>query len=266
MTPGTQNAPQGQSLDSDELILNSFRRWGHEEAQLDPLGRLLPRPHPELAVGGPVAERARAIYCGSIGVEFMHMPFPERVRWIQERMEAPPAPVDRARILERLISSDIFEKLLQTRYMGAKRFSLEGSNALIPLLDEVLQRAGDAGATQAVLAMSHRGRLNVLHHTVCVPAEKVIAGFEDHDPRSVLGSGDVKYHLGATGDFVCRGGATLRVHLVSNPSHLEAVNPVAMGRARAKQARLGDSGPREILPIVVHGDAAFAGQGVRRRR
>lgn len=247
---------------SDELVLNSFRRWGHLQARLDPLGRLEPQAHPELEASGRAAERARAIYCGSIGVEFMHIPVLERVRWIQERMEGPAPEVDQTRVLERLVSADIFEKLLQTRYVGAKRFSLEGSTALIPLLDEILLGAVDRGARQALLAMSHRGRLNVLHHTVGVPAEKVIAGFEDHDPRSVLGSGDVKYHLGATGDFIGRGGRALRVHLASNPSHLEAVNPVAMGRTRAKQARAGRAGPREVLPIVVHGDAAFAGQGV----
>src|SRR4029077_9438314 len=172
-----------------------------------------------------------------------------------------PAP-DRAYILERLIRAELFEQVLQARYLGSKRFSLEGGTALIPLLDRVLDAAAQAGAEQIVIGMSHRGRLNVMLHIASKRAADIFAGFEDVDPRSVLGSGDVKYHVGATGEYRTPDGARLAVHLVSNPSHLEAVDPVAMGRARAKQSRIGPGGRAKILCIVLHGDAAFAGQGI----
>ncbi len=148
------------------------------------------------------------------------------------------------------------------RYIGTKRYSLEGNTALIPLLDEMLNSAAGYGAEQAVLAMSHRGRLNVIINIVNRPAAEVFAGFEDVDPRSVLGGGDVKYHIGATGVYTGVNGRPVRIHLVSNPSHLEAVDPVALGRARAKQTRLGRDGKVKVLPILMHGDSAFAGQGI----
>ena len=166
-------------------------------------------------------------------------------------------------ILERLIRAELFEQVLQARYLGSKRFSLEGVTAVIPLLDRVLSAAAAAGAEQVVLGMSHRGRLNVMAHIAGQRAADIFAGFEDVDPRSVLGSGDVKYHVGATGEYRTREGRKLSVHLASNPSHLEAVDPVVVGRARAKQTRAGNpGGVKKILPIVLHGDAAFAGQGV----
>ena len=152
---------------------------------------------------------------------------------------------DRAYILERLIRAELFEQVLQARYLGSKRFSLEGVTALIPLLDRVLEAAAQAGGEQIVLGMSHRGRLNVMAHIAGQRAADIFAGFEDVDPRSVLGSGDVKYHVGATGEYRTRDGRKLSVHLASNPSHLEAVDPVAIGRARAKQARIGERQPRE---------------------
>jgi 2-oxoglutarate dehydrogenase E1 component len=155
----------------------------------------------------------------------------------------------------------VFEQVLQSRYPGTKRFSLEGAIALLPLLDQALDTAGQLGAEQVVLAMSHRGRLNVMAFVVGKSPMDIFARFEDIDPRRVLGGGDVKYHLGATGDYQTAHGQTLHIHLVSNPSHLEAVDPVALGRARAKQTRLGEEGRRRVLPILLHGDAAFAGQG-----
>jgi 2-oxoglutarate dehydrogenase E1 component len=252
--------------DQQSRVWDAFRRWGYLQANLDPLGDLQPVELPELDVQGAEADAARKIYCGSIGAEFMHIPDPERRRWIEERMESEAPEPDRAqnqkRILDALVRADIFEQVLQTRYLGTKRYSLEGETALLPLLDAILNAASEHDAQQAVLAMSHRGRLNVMVHVVGRPAAEVFARFEDVDPRSVLGGGDVKYHMGATGEYAAANGRKVEIHLVSNPSHLEAVDPVAIGRARAKQTRIGAGGEQAIVPVVMHGDAAFAGQGV----
>ncbi len=246
-----------------ERIFDAFRRWGYLECNLDPLGFLKPLQVAELEeYEGDAAREAREFYCGTIGADFMHLAQRERREWIARRMETPAPAVDRKRILERLVRADLFEQVLQARYLGSKRFSLEGVTALIPLLDEVLDRAGAEGAIESVIAMSHRGRLNVMAHIACKPTHEVFGGFEDVDPRSVLGAGDVKYHVGATGHYKTSGGITIGIHLVSNPSHLEAVDPIAIGRARAKQMRLGKDSTNKIVPIVLHGDAAFAGQGV----
>jgi 2-oxoglutarate dehydrogenase E1 component len=248
----------------EQQILDTYRRWGYLAADLDPLGHLEPFDHPELSRKGKTAERARRIYCGAIGAEFMHLPEPERREWVAGRMEsdAPAlAETERQRLLELLARADLFEQVLQSRYLGTKRFSVEGNTALLPLLETMLAAAAADGAVQAVLAMSHRGRLSVMVNSVGRPAAEVFAGFEDVDPRSVLGSGDVKYHMGATGTRETAGGR-IHIHLVSNPSHLEAVDPVALGRTRAKQARLGDNGQSKVVPIILHGDGAFAGQGV----
>ncbi len=242
---------------------DAFRRWGYLQAQLDPLGQLLaPQPIDDLLLDGPDAEAARAIYCGSIGVEFMHMPDAERRRWVAEHMEGKQESMDPQHTLQLLVRADIFEQTIQARYMGTKRFSLEGVTALIPFLDELLNRAGTLGAERSLMAMSHRGRLNVMVNTLGKSAADIFSRFEDVDPRSILGGGDVKYHTGATGDFVTRNGKTIALHLVSNPSHLEAVDPVALGRAYAWQTRCGADGRERVLPIVIHGDAAFAGQGI----
>jgi 2-oxoglutarate dehydrogenase E1 component len=250
------------AVEAPERVWESFRRWGYLQADLDPLGDLAPVAMSELEVSGPDAERARRCYCGSIGAEFMHIPERERRLWIQERMESEAPEPDRRRILELLIGAEIFEQVLQTRYLGTKRYSLEGEAALLPLLDAILSAAAEQGAEKAMLAMSHRGRLNVMVHTVGRAAAEVFARFEDVDPRSILGGGDVKYHMGATGDFCASNGKKVEMHLVSNPSHLEAVDPVVMGRTRAKQMRRGAAGQRQVVPITVHGDAAFAGQGI----
>ena len=255
-------AESAASKEAQERVWESFRRWGYLQANIDPLGDLEPAPMPELDVSGPDADAARRVYCGSIGAEFMHIPDRDRRQWVQERMEAEAAEPDRARILDLLIRADIFEQVLQTRYLGTKRYSLEGESSLIPLLDSILSAAAEQGAEKAMLAMSHRGRLNVMVHIVGRAAAEVIARFEDVDPRSTLGSGDVKYHMGATGTFHAANGRQLGMHLVSNPSHLEAVDPVVIGRTRAKQMRRGDSGRRLVVPIMMHGDAAFAGQGI----
>jgi 2-oxoglutarate dehydrogenase E1 component len=241
---------------------DAFRRWGYLDANLDTLGRLLPIHHPDLDRSGDDADRLRGLYCGSIGVEFMHMPDPERCRWIAGRMESPAPEPDHRAILKRLVEAETFERVLQARYVGAKRYSLEGATALIPLLDEIAAGSIAHEARQLLIAMSHRGRLNVVRHIVGRSAADIFAGFEDVDPRSVLGGGDVKYHLGATGEYRGRDGGSVRVFLVSNPSHLEAVDPVAMGRVRAKQDRPGGGGADAVIPVVLHGDAAFAGQGI----
>jgi 2-oxoglutarate dehydrogenase E1 component len=245
-----------------ERVFGLFRQFGYLEAELNPLGLLPPQPHPELQIDSEAAREARRIYCGSVGVEFMHIADSERRRWIQERMEAEPAEVDRKRALDLLMRADLFEQTLQQRYLGNKRFSLEGNTSLLPAVDEILDVAGEHGALELVMGMSHRGRLNVIIHVARRPPEQVFAEFEDVDPRSVLGSGDVKYHIGATGEYVTKSGKNIHIHLASNPSHLEAVDPVTVGRTRAKQDRSGEGGRAKYLPLLVHGDAAFAGQGI----
>ena len=246
-----------------ERVFDSFRRWGYLQAQLDPLGQYLSSvPVPELDIQGEAADQARRIYSGTVGAEFMHIPDPERRRWIQERLESHPEPVDRQHILELLVKADAFEQVIQSRYLGTKRFSLEGVTGLIPFLDETLQRASDHDAAQIVFAMAHRGRLSVMVNIMGKAPSDIFAKFEDVDPRSVLGGGDVKYHIGATGVFQAKNGRSLNIHLVSNPSHLEVVAPVALGRTRAKQYHFAEDGTDKVVPIIMHGDAAFAGQGV----
>jgi 2-oxoglutarate dehydrogenase E1 component len=239
--------------------LDAFRRWGYLQAAVDPLGRLPPFRHPELDGAGPEAESARRVYCGPIGAEFMHLPDPDRCAWVAGRMEGDPPRIDRDRILDLLIRADTFEQVLQRRYLGTKRYSVEGATALLPLLDVALRRATGSGARRAVMGMTHRGRLNVMTNLLGIDPVDLFAQFEDVDPQSVLGGGDVKYHLGATGTYTSPEGKTLPVALVPNPSHLEAVDPVVLGLARAERDRLSGA---DVLTVLVHGDAAFAGQGI----
>ncbi|HEX8924270.1 MAG TPA: 2-oxoglutarate dehydrogenase E1 component [Terriglobales bacterium] len=255
------SAEVSNEADQRERIFEVFRRLGHLQAKLDPLGRFPTVQHAELNLSGPAADEARGVYCGPIGAEFMHIPDVERREWIQQRLEAPAPNFDANQILRGLTAADVFEQMLQTLYIGTKRFSLEGNTVLIPLLDEILATGARLGAEECVMAMSHRGRLNVVAQTVGRPMADIFAGFEDVDPRSVLGGGDVKYHQGATG-YRDIGGKRMRIHLVSNPSHLEAVDPVCLGRVRAKQTRRGKEGKQQTLPIIMHGDSAFAGQGI----
>jgi 2-oxoglutarate dehydrogenase E1 component len=264
----TENLPLHRHSDNllisqRDQVFESVRRWGYLQAKLDPLGQYLqPEPLPELHFEGEDAEEARGYYCGSVGVEFMHLPDPAKREWIQERMEQPAPKFNQQQILERLTQADLFEQVIQSRYLGTKRFSLEGVTVLIPFLDEVLNRAAEHGAEKSVMGMSHRGRLNVMANTFGKSPVAIFSKFEDANPRSILGGGDVKYHVGATGQFLTRTGINMGLHLVSNPSHLEAVDPVAMGRARAQQVRIGDDGQTKVLPVLIHGDAAFAGQGI----
>ncbi len=278
-----------ESSASREAVFDIFRRWGYLQATLDPLGQYLPpEPFPTSAPesgspdsalagwggDGPDAQEARRYYCGSIGAEFMHIPSPEKRAWLQQRLEDPshldagpgPGLIDQKRILSDLIRADLFEQVIQQRYLGTKRFSLEGLTVLIPFLDQLFTTAAENGVTRSVFAMSHRGRLNVMVNTVGRKSKEIFSKFEDVNPETTMGGGDVKYHMGATGDFTTANGKTVALHLASNPSHLEAADPVIMGRARARQDRAlasGDpTGPKQILPMIIHGDAAFAGQGI----
>jgi 2-oxoglutarate dehydrogenase E1 component len=247
----------------DDNVIDAFRRWGYLQASLDPLGQYLqPQMVPELEANGPIADRARRLYCGTTGIEFMHIRDRAKRRWVEERFEREEPAPDRRHILDLLVRADSFEQVLQARYPGTKRFSLEGVTALIPFLDALLHCAVSRGMQQAVLAMSHRGRLNVMANIIGIAPATIFSKFEDTDPRSVLGSGDVKYHLGATGQWKDASGSQVDLHLVSNPSHLEAVDPVAMGRTRAKQMRVGSESEDRVLAVLIHGDAALAGQGM----
>src|SRR5215470_6853267 len=180
MATSTRNAAQetdSETIDKyeRERVFNLFRLWGYLEAELNPLGLLPPQPHPDLAIDNEFAREARRIYCGSVGVESMHIVDPERRQWIQERIEAEPAAVDQDRALDLLIRGDLFEQTLQSRYLGTKRFSLEGSTSLLPAVDEILDVAGGHGTVELVMGMSHRGRLNVIVHVAKRPAEQVYA-------------------------------------------------------------------------------------------
>ena len=246
-----------------EAVFDTFRRWGFLQASLDPLGQYLPaEPFPTTVPNSEIAREARRYYCGSIAAEFMHIYGGEQRLWLQEQLEQDAPPSNQRRTLSSLIRAEVFEQVIQARYLGTKRFSIEGLTALIPCLEQMLTVSATTGVTKAMLAMSHRGRLNVMTNIVGRSAGEIFTKFEDVDPRSTLGGGDVKYHVGATGTFTTPTGQTIALHLASNPSHLEAVDPVVLGRARAKQVRLGKDGRHAVLPIIMHGDAAFAGQGI----
>ncbi len=208
----------------------------------------------------------RDAYCRTVGIEYMHIQDTEEQRWIQSKVEgAHPTFSKEAkhRILERLNAAEAFEKFLATKYVGTKRFGLEGSESAIPILDEVISAAADAGLDSAVLGMAHRGRLNVLSNIIGKSYDAIFREFEGHlDPASVQGSGDVKYHLGATGKYVSPSGADIMLELAANPSHLETVDPIVEGMVRARQDQVDPPGSYPVLPILIHGDAAFAGQGV----
>ncbi len=259
----TLTAPAAGVQDREQ-IFDTFRRWGYLQATLDPLGQFLPpEPFPiSTTPEGDIAAEARSFYCGNFAIEFMHIPSLEQRQWLQDQIERPAPKPDQKRVLAQLLRADLFEQVIQQRYLGTKRFSLEGLTVLIPFLDQLFATASAAGVTRSIIAMAHRGRLNVMTNTIGRSPSEIFARFEDVDPRTVLGGGDVKYHMGATGDYTSPTGQTIALHLASNPSHLEAVNPVAMGRARAWQIRIGEEGKQHVLPIILHGDAAFAGQGI----
>ncbi|HEX4980417.1 MAG TPA: multifunctional oxoglutarate decarboxylase/oxoglutarate dehydrogenase thiamine pyrophosphate-binding subunit/dihydrolipoyllysine-residue succinyltransferase subunit, partial [Ilumatobacteraceae bacterium] len=208
----------------------------------------------------------RDAYCRTIGVEYMHIQETDEQHWIQSRVEGaqPIVPKEQKdRILERLNAAEAFEKFLATKYVGTKRFGIEGAESAIPILDEIISGAADAGLDSCVIGMAHRGRLNVLSNIMGKSYEAIFSEFEGHvDPTTVQGSGDVKYHLGATGKYVSPAGADIRLELAANPSHLETVNPIVMGIVRATQDQIDPPGSYPSLSLLIHGDAAFAGQGI----
>ena len=278
-------------------LINAYRVRGHLIADFDPLGseavyhsELDPATYgltiwdldrefltgtlmsdddepQKIATLREILETLRQTYCGKIGCEFMNIQIPEQKRWLQLRMEPTGNrwPLDQAvrlRALQRVIEAEEFEHFLHTRFVGHKRFSLEGAESAIVILDEVLDRAANTGVHEAVMGMAHRGRLNVLANIVGKSMVQVFSEFEGIDPDSTQGSGDVKYHLGASGVRKSSSGKEIIVSVAFNPSHLEAVDPVVEGIVRPKQDRLGDKQRERVIPILVHGDAAFAGQGV----
>ncbi|MER7622704.1 multifunctional oxoglutarate decarboxylase/oxoglutarate dehydrogenase thiamine pyrophosphate-binding subunit/dihydrolipoyllysine-residue succinyltransferase subunit [Streptomyces sp. NPDC126503] len=273
-------------------LIHSYRVRGHVMADTDPL-EYKQRKHPDLditehgltlwdlerefAVGGFAGKSMmklrdilgvlRDSYCRTTGIEFMHIQDPKQRKWIQDRVERPHARVEREeqlRILRRLNAAEAFETFLQTKYVGQKRFSLEGGESVIPLLDAVIDSAAESRLDEVVIGMAHRGRLNVLANIVGKSYAQIFREFEGNlDPKSMHGSGDVKYHLGAEGTFTGLDGEQIKVSLVANPSHLEAVDPVLEGVVRAKQDIINKGGTDfTVLPVALHGDAAFAGQGV----
>ncbi|WHZ23807.1 MAG: 2-oxoglutarate dehydrogenase E1 component [Nitrospira sp.] len=289
------------SLSSDTLVeqqdrvtqlVHAYLVRGYTAAKIDPLEQ--PRPvHPELtpelygfteadldrhfSTHGVVEtgtltlreilERLRATYCGSIGVQFMHIDDGERRTWLRQRMERTLNRVhlkrdEQIRILKRLTDAVIFEEFIQQKYPGAKSFSLEGAEGVIPLLDLAIETAGEHGVEEIVLAMAHRGRLNVLANIVGKRPREIFHEFEDATDPLPEGRGDVKYHLGHSTDWTTASGRTVHLSLCFNPSHLEFVNPVALGRVRAKQDRAGDAARERIMALLIHGDASFAGEGV----
>ncbi|HET8616535.1 MAG TPA: multifunctional oxoglutarate decarboxylase/oxoglutarate dehydrogenase thiamine pyrophosphate-binding subunit/dihydrolipoyllysine-residue succinyltransferase subunit [Actinomycetales bacterium] len=273
-------------------LIHAYRVRGHLMADTDPL-EYRQRRHPDLDVtthgltlwdlerefptggfGGKPMMKLRKIlgvlrdsYCRTVGVEYMHIQDPEQRAWIQAKLERPykkTSPDEQLRILRRLNAAEAFETFLQTKFVGQKRFSLEGGESAIALLDRILCRAAGADLDEVCIGMPHRGRLNVLANLAGKSYAQIFREFEGtQDPNSVQGSGDVKYHLGTEGTFTSEAGEQTKVYLAANPSHLEAVDPVLEGIVRAKQDRLDLGGDAfTVLPVLIHGDAAFAGQGV----
>ena len=274
-------------------LIHRYRDLGHLLACMDPLSAC-PTSHPLLdldAVGLEVSDLDRSFaapglidqasaplkeivgqlkqtYCRSIGVEYMHLQDPEERGWLQARMEpvrnrTDLSAAERTGLLKKLTAASLFEMFLNKKYVGVTRFSLEGGEALIPFLDVLRSRAVESGCREIIFGMAHRGRLNVLRNILEKPAEEIFSEFEScYDPQDLVGSGDVKYHIGYLTEHPMEDGTPLSLCLVSNPSHLEAVDPVVEGIARARQDRLGADGDKTVLPVLLHGDAAFAGQGV----
>lgn len=291
MTPG-QHLASARMQDRVDQLITAFRVRGHLAAQLDPLGMARPSP-PELSYeaygltkqdlgrrcstlsGGAadtrtvaeVIERMRSVYCRHLGVQFMHIDEPAVRQWFLDRLEGGQKRGElsrdkQLRILTRLTDAVIFEEFVRKKYIGAKTFSLEGAESLIPLLDLALEHAGDEGIEEVVFGMAHRGRLNVLANIIGKRPMEIFWEFNDPHPEFHRGSGDVKYHMGHSGTWTTDAGKKIHLSLCFNPSHLEYVNPVALGRMRAKQDRIGDHDRKQGMVILIHGDAGFAGEGI----
>jgi len=288
----TNSRSVAQLQDRVDQLIRGYRVRGHLEARIDPLGRpratnnelnpesygLLPSDFPKnfsaRTVDGQnfrsleeILDLMRQTYCRSIGVQFMHIDDHDVRNWLQTRMEGSRNRMQlhrktQLRILTKLTDAVIFEEFMRKKFLGAKTFSLEGAETLIPLLDLALEKAGDHGVKQVVLGMAHRGRLNVLANIMGKRAQNIFWGFDDPDPEKHRGGGDVLYHLGHSNDWVTSKGKKVHISLCFNPSHLEFVNPVAMGRCRSKQDRTADIDQSETMTVLIHGDAAFAGEGV----
>ena len=276
------------------MLIRAYRVRGHLEASLDPLGLLKPDAHPELdprtygfaesdldrpifinyvlgletATMRQIIDVVRETYCGNIGVEFMHIQGPEEKAWIQERIEGIRNHTEfteqgKQAILGALTRAEIFEQFLDKKYTGAKRFGLEGGESLIPALEQLVKRGGQLGLRELVIGMPHRGRLNVLANFMDKPFRAMFSEFEGNSPNpdDVMGSGDVKYHLGTSSDRSFDGN-NVHLSLTPNPSHLEAVNTVVLGKVRAKQQLRSDTERDKVMGLLMHGDAAFAGQGL----
>jgi 2-oxoglutarate dehydrogenase E1 component len=281
-----------RSQERVDHLIRAYRLRGHRVASIDPLNRPRPIP-PELdpAYFGftpahmqrrfsvqtmqssgsltleQILQRLRNTYCRSIGVEYMHIDDVNIRRWLQARMEKTENRLtlsrdEQIRILTRLTYANVFEEFIRKKFIGAKSFSLEGSESLIPLLDLAIEKAGEQGVLEIVLGMAHRGRLNVLANILHKPVRQIFREFADADYQHYTGRGDVKYHLGFSSDWETSSGNSIHLSLCFNPSHLEFVNPVVMGRVRAKQDRVSDTNGERGLPILIHGDAAVAGEGV----
>ncbi len=279
--------------DRVDQLIRAYRVRGHLLSRLDPLGFREPDPVPELdpahydlsdvdfdrpiscrtirAVGRAtlrdILERLRNTYCRSIGVQFMHIDDLDVKNWLQDRMESTQNRLaisreEQRRILTKLTDATIFEEFIRKKYLGAKSFSLEGAESLIPLLDLAVERSAEHGIEEIVVGMAHRGRLNVLANIIGKSPREIFHEFEDPAQVAKMGTGDVKYHLGYSGDRATASGRDVHLSLCFNPSHLEFVNPVALGRLRAKQDRFGDREHQRGLVILIHGDAAFAGEGI----
>ena len=272
-------------------LVRLFRVRGHVMADLDPLGRGR-ESHPELELEyhglsendleqlvylgdrdlekctlRSVVERMRKTYCNHIGVQFMHIEEVEVQEWLQDRMESTQNTCElsrdeQVRILTKLTEAELFEQFIHAKYLGAKRFSLEGAESLIPLLDIAIEDAADRGIEKIVLGMAHRGRLNVLANIMGKRPGQIFTEFEDANPEKYIGKGDVKYHMGFSSVRTSQSGKSVHLSLSFNPSHLAFITPVVQGRVRATQDRLGDSTGDRVMGVVIHGDAAFSGQGV----
>ena len=297
-SPGVSNVSQHQLIAADKnarvlRLIHSFRARGHRVAHSDPLSgqtKYFPELDPahygfgnhdldDLFTAGDlpggsvqtlreILDHLQATYCGSIGVEYTHVQDPGRKLWLQQQMERHQnqpriEPGELQRIYEKLCAAEMFEQFVHKKFLGQKRFSLEGGEVVIPLLDHIIERAPRHGIVEYVFGMSHRGRLNMLANVMQKPLDLIFSEFNDSPLLDLpFGSGDVKYHKGYSQDRRVESGERIHLTLTSNPSHLEAVNPVVEGRTKAKQVRMGDATGERIMPIILHGDAAFAGQGI----